>query len=137
MPILRQRIKPYFIEPLLPLLMRSALACCAIARLGDLWAFALPLLLAKAGRLGQAEGKRQRKSAPLLPLLLPLRCIAKSKGCLCKATSKGCVATVKSKGRHKLTDPLLLTEAPLLLTTLAKAKDAKAKGNAKAKGHGV
>src|SRR6202789_161096 len=35
--------------------------------------------------------RRQRKSAPLLPLrLLPLRCVVKSKG-----------ATVKSKGRHK------------------------------------
>jgi hypothetical protein len=27
--------------------------------LGDFWAFALPLLLAKAGRLGQAEGKEK------------------------------------------------------------------------------
>jgi hypothetical protein len=46
--------------------------------LGDFWAFALPLLLAKAGRLGQAEGKE--KVRPF---------------CLC-------VATVTSKGRHKL-----------------------------------
>jgi hypothetical protein len=47
----------------------------------------LPPLLLRCGQ----------KLRCLLPLLLPLRCIVKSKGCLsclCKATSKGCKATL-------------------------------------------
>jgi hypothetical protein len=64
--------------------------------LGDFWAFALPLLLATAPAASQvqktaAAGRRQRKSAPLLPLLAfcLLLVVVKSKG------------TVKSKGRQK------------------------------------
>jgi hypothetical protein len=63
----------------------------------------LPLLLATGRKAHKAKGKgkRQRKSAPLLPLLLPLLADAKSKGCLsclCKATLCFWLCNAKAKG---------------------------------------